>query len=181
MTVGPDEGMQLIAQRMAAHNATAAGTHADAAGDPGAPGGGTELELMAGLAVALRANTRALEAPRRRGIPWSIAHPIPLNPIASAQAGPLSDERWGPREGWAWHITAVCVVFGSGTTQATIYRDSQQAQYQRNQQSVSFLWEPRGQYLLPQQTLCFSSVGGGITVSGDAVEIDIGFLPDYIL
>lgn len=151
------------------------------------PDGAAAVELAAGLdfilslSAAVKDNTRALRA-AAAPVRWEDCHPVPLAPVASPNgvAGTINDERWEPREGFAWHIVAVSVVFGAGTTLATVYRDAVGAQNQRNSQATGFLWEPKAEILLPNSRLVFTSVGGPITVSGDAIEISLDFLPTYL-
>ena len=175
----------LLAQRMSADRLTS-----EAGSEPTEQelAAGGEAELAAALVFALRANTRAMQAPRRARpeIPWDACHPIPLNPMASNAAGFLGwgDERWTPPAGFAWHVTEIAVVMGAGTTSWTLYRDGGQsgsAAFQFFQSQVSGLLEPRALILMPGNNLNFNSAGGGITVSGLAVEVALDWLPAYLM
>jgi len=98
----------------------------------------------------------------------------------------MSDERWEPREGFAWHITRVSVQSNAagGATSALLVQDSVLSQGAYNLQSFppagstaaagSFLgcWEPKGRFLLPGNRLVLVTTGGGAIANGDAIEIN---------
>lgn len=170
----------LLSQRMAADRQPPPG------GAPGLDGAdGAALELAAMVGVVARASSaieRMAAAGHRPRVPWEACHPVPLNPLASSAAGAVSDERWEPREGFAWHVMRVTPKFGAGATAAVMYRDSVAADAWRlNTLSADGVaWEPRGLILLPGQRLIAAGVGGGITVNGDAIEVALDWLPDYL-
>jgi hypothetical protein len=197
MTVTPDQGMSAIAADLARRSQAAAAEVA-AQAPPGAGGGGAgaDLEVFARLAVSLDDNTRAMAKAIAAGnVPWEACHPIPLNPITNAAAGPLSDERWEPREGFAWHITRVSVQSNGagGATSALIVADSVISSGAYNLQSFpppgataaagAFLgcWEPKGLFLLPGNRLILQTTGGGAIANGQAVEIDLRWLSRYLM
>jgi hypothetical protein len=146
------------------------------------------LDLVGG---ASRRLADAMERERQREmLEWEDCHPIPLQPLANAAAGTLTDERWQPRAGFAWQILLVTVTFGAGTTYAVMY-DSAGAEGQIASNALhDFVpsavsgmaeWEPKGLLVLPGHQMSFASTAGGITVSGRAVEISLGKLPAYLM
>lgn len=197
MTLQPDEGMSAIAADLARRSQHAAAQAAHAP-PPAAAGGGSggELEVFAKLAVALDGNTAAMRKAIAAGlVPWEVCHPIPLNPIANSVAGTISDERWEPREGFAWHVTRVSVqsAAAGGATSALLVQDSALAAGAYNLQSFppvgavaaagAFLgcWEPKGRFLLPGNRLVLVTTGGGAIANGDAIEIDLDWLSRYLM
>lgn len=174
----------LLAQRMAADRVTG-----DAEGpSPDELAEGGNLKVMAALAVALQANTRAVRASRaaRPEIPWEACHPIPLSPLASNAAGWLGqgDERWTPPAGFAWHVMWIAEVLAAGATSWALYRTggtSASAAYQVISSTVSGLFEPRGLVLMPGEYLAHQAVGGGVTVNGQAIEVALDWLPAYLM
>lgn len=157
---------------------------------------GSVLQIMAKLAVSLghaaaemRRNREALK------IPWKYCHPIPLNPITEAGAGVISDERWEPRQQWAWHITRVSIQSNAsgGATSAILAQDSTLGVGAWNLQSFppagstiaagAFMgcWEPKGKFLLPGNRLLVSATGGGCIANGEAIEIALDWLATYLM
>lgn len=182
MRVNPDEGMQLITQRMAADRIT------DGAGPETSPAGlelDADINFVLALRSAVEANTRALRGPRPR-IPWEACHPVPLNPINLSAGATGSDERWEPREGVAWHVVRVGVVSQTATA-AAVFRDTPAAgawQVQAFTMAAGAFaapWEPRGLILLPGQRLVWTATGGTATVNGDAIEVDLDWLATYLI
>lgn len=180
--------MMLLTQRMAAERAAAdGGPGAAADGD-----GGAALEVAAGLdfilslSRAVDRNTAALRAAAGPRIPWEACHPVPLNPITVAAAtGTTSDERWEPREGFAWHIVRVAVL-SSTATAAAMFRDSpamptQVQAFTMVAGAFATPYEPRGLILLPTERLVWTATGGACVVSGDAIEVAIPWLPAYLI
>lgn len=185
MTVSPDEGMMLLQQRMAGQQEAR-----HAAPQPGMDGISAELAIMIRLATALEGNTAAIRGSRRK-FSFAEVHPVQLAPIAAAGAVAnlgAGDERWSPRQGWAWDIQSWSVTFGAGTTSATIARDQSDPSGAWNKMTLdppaagsTAYWHPGGHLiLLPQQRFVWSSAAGGITVSGEATEVAIDCLPDYL-
>jgi hypothetical protein len=158
-----------------------------------APGVTAELDVFGRLSVCLDGLTdaarRLAEARERDRIAWEECHTIPLAPLSSAAAGNLLDERWQPRTGWAWQVLLLTVTFGAGATSAIVYETADASGIVPNNAKHSFIpdaasmatWEPKGLLLLPGNQLSWSSSGGGITVSGAAVEVKLSRLPDYLL
>lgn len=157
------------------------------------PGAGVEVDFWGKLALTLDGMTdaaRRLAAARERDrCEWMDCHPIPLNPLAISGAGPLIDERWGPRKGFAWQILLLTVTFGAGATSATVYRTADATGLFAANAKQDFLpdansmatWEPKGLILLPGTQLSWLAAGGGITVSGEAIEIAIERLAAYLM
>ena len=122
-------------------------------------------------------------------IPWEDCHPIPLEPLASSAAGPLIDERWQPRQYYTWQIMLISVFFGAGATSAIAYETADASGLLPNNSRKSFVpdaanmavWEPKGLFLNPGDQLSFVSAGGGITVTGQAIEIRTAVLPEYLI
>jgi hypothetical protein len=203
MSLQPDQGMSAIAADMARRGQAAAAEAARAAppggggsGGAAGAGAGAELEVFARLAVALDANTSRMAAAIAAGaVPWEVCHPIPLNPITNTAAGSVSDERWEPREGFAWHITRVSVQSNAngGATSALVVADSVISSGAYNLQSFpppgtagaagSFLgcWEPKGLFLMPGNRLILQTSGGGAIANGQAIEIATDWLSRYLL
>jgi hypothetical protein len=163
-------------------------------GQPAGEGGGGMLELLAGLNVTLGAVNSQLAAMsprsnwrRRPSIPLEYCHPLDLAPDQSTGAGLIDKpDKWGPKTGWIWHITRLTVVGGAGTTTITAYKDSSadpsmQANSITGTAPVTLQWEPRLLLLLPNRKLVFSSVGGGVTVNGEGVEIAVPWIAEYLL
>ena len=184
MTVSPDEGMQLLQQRMAAGQFPL-DEPADPAGgpEPDEVAGG-ELGIMVRLAAALEGNTAAVRAAGVRSrLDWSACHLIEIPPMQQAAAGTLDDpDRWGPNDGWVWQVMGVAVVLGAGGTSWSVWEDS--ANDPTNLQltsAVSGRWEPSDYFMMPGSRLVYTSAGGGLTVcKGKAVEIAIDALPGYL-
>lgn len=177
--------MQLIAQRMAADKAVDGSGPAEQRSPAG-----LELDADINFVVALRSaleeNTRALKS-RKPRIPWEACHPVPLNPInIGAGTAGTSDERWEPREGVAWHIMRVGFISQTATA-AALFRDSTVAgAWQLQSFTVAAgafapPWEPRGLILLPGSRLIWQATGGTGTANGDAIEIDLDWLPAYLI
>jgi len=162
-----------------------------------AAGPAASLDLAAALAVVARLGTALdtmtgeLERQRRRNqLSWEDCHPIDLFPLAENAAGVLTDERWQPRQGVAWQILLITITFGAGGTFATMYKSADASgaiasnalhDFIPNATSSIATWEPKGLIFLPGQQGLFSASGGGITVRGEAVEIAIDKLPDYLM
>lgn len=171
MTVAPDQGMAELLARM----------HGPAdGGQP--PGPAADLDIMVRLAAALESNAAAVERQRRADdVNWELVHPVPLNPIVSNAAGPITDERWGPHDGWAWHVVRVTAVFGTGATSCIVYQDLPTANNQLQTLATTGVpWEPRALILMPGQLLVPAGQAGGVTVNGQAIEIKLSYLPRYL-
>lgn len=171
--------------------AAEAGEHGER---PAGEGGGGLLEILAGLNLTLGAVNSQLAAMqprsnwrRRPSIPLEYCHPLDLAPDQSTAAGTLDKpDKWGPKTGWIWHITRLTVVGGAGTTSITAYKDSvadpsMQANSITGTAPVTLQWEPRLLLLVPNRKLVFASVGGGITVNGEGVEIAIPWIAEYLM
>jgi hypothetical protein len=174
-------GMAELEERMFGPDPTA--PPAGQAGD-GGPQANAELGVFAALAASLdRAAAAAERQAAAAHIDWQKVHPISLHPLANSGAGGIKDERWQPKTGWVWHIMRVTAVFLTGATAAKFHLDD-------NDPSGAWLlntitvtgtpWEPRGLFLMPNQQLIPESVGGGIIVNGQALEIAVGYLPTYL-
>lgn len=131
---------------------------------------------------------RKLQA-RPRPLPWDVCHPVPLEPLASAAAGSLIDERWQPRQYYTWQIMLISIFFGAGATSALAYTTADASGILPNNARKSFVpdaagmavWEPKGLLLNPGDQLSFTSAGGGITVTGQAIEVRTDWLTDYLM
>ena len=180
MSVSPDEGLQLLAQRYAADQAT----RQAAPGEPSPAASGGELDIMVRLAAALESNTAAMDRARAAAdAAWVRVHPIPLRPQQSNAAQLLADpDGWGPQDGWAWRIFGWTVVLGAGTTSASAWLDSPNSPTNLLfTTGVSGRWEPSHFFMMPGTQIVWNSVGGGITVcQGNAAEIAINDLPRYM-
>jgi hypothetical protein len=189
--IRPDEAMGLLypadGPPPGAPPAPTPAGYATPAEEPG-------LTLMAQLAVTLEtagnAAARLADIANRAQLDWEDCHPVPLSPLSNAAAGPLTDERWQPRKGWAWQVLLVTVTFGAGATYAVMYdaagTEGQIASNARHDfvpSAVSEMaeWEPKGLIVMPGHQMSFASVGGGITVSGQAIEIALDKLPAYLM
>jgi hypothetical protein len=161
---------------------------------PAAPAGaGAELDIGARLVLALDSVTAAagrLAAARERdALAWEDCHPIDIAPVSEAAAGIITDERWQPRKNWAWQVLLLTVVFGGGATSAVLYKSADPTGAVSNNALKSFIpdaagvaaWEPKGLILLPGQQLMLSSAGGGALMRGEAVEIALPRLPEYLM
>lgn len=158
-----------------------------------APGITAELDIFGRLAVCLDGLTdaarRLAEARERDRIAWEECHTVQLSPLSNSAAGNLVDERWQPRQKWAWQVLLLTVTFGAGATSAIVYETADPSGLVANNARHSFTpdaagmatWEPKGLLLLPGNQLSWTSAGGGITVSGAAVEVKLSRLPDYLL
>lgn len=205
MSVNPDEGMQLLTQRLAANRAVAsvgrdgstASTIPDSGGDEldgQAPG----LELGAMFGMFARA-TRALEQANAsmrnaRSTGWDHIHPIEISPGSqTARVVPNGSpagtsffysepDLWGPADTWAWRINGWTLVLGAGATSFSIWYDSSGDPTNLIfTSSVSGRWEPDRFFLMPGRNIAFSSVGGPLIVcKGIAEEMSVGFLPHYM-
>lgn len=182
----PDAGMQLLSQQYAAQAAQAA------APPDGPLGPGAELDVFARLAVAIDEASAEMRRQRQAARKaWEHCHPIQLFPLTNNAAGILSDpERWGPRSSWAWQVLRVSVVSNAtgGATAADLFIDSaamegatQLNHFSGTAGAFMGVWEPKGKFLLPGQQLVWQSTGGGITVSGEAIEIALDWLPTYLM
>lgn len=157
------------------------------------PAAEVELDVAGRLELCLGrvadAARRMADARERERISWEDCHTIPLATLASSAAGNLIDERWQPRAGWAWQVLLLTVTFGAGATSAILYKTADASGIIAGNAKRSFLpdtagmatWEPKGLLLLPGHQLSWASAGGGVTVSGEAVEVRFGRLPDYLL
>lgn len=176
----PDEGMRgLFPHRRAP------------APSPAGPLIGAELgaQLEVRIGELADAADRLARARMRDQCEWAECHPIPLAPVAIPAAGNVIDERWAPRTDWAWQVVLLSVTFGAGATAATVYEASGEAgliaanalrNFAPNAGGMDW-WEPKGLIVLPNQALSWQAAGGGITVSGRAVEISMAKLADYLM
>lgn len=202
MSVAPDEGLQLLQQRMAADAAVrygqaprddggqGPGPYEHPAGDvPGAQGGADGPGgLTFALSVMLQASRSLERLAGRLGnphapVPWEIAHPIEVPGRQIATAGIIQDpDILGPQDGWAWRVFGVFLQMGAGATSWAVYYDN--VNDPTNQifgQTVSGRWEPSHFYLMPNRQLVYQSIGGGLTVGkACAVEIAVPYLPAYM-
>jgi hypothetical protein len=190
VTVSPDEGMQLLTQRMTADRIVAG---ADGAGpdDPGGEqfggeqlGGAAGLGIMVRLAAAMEAsNAIARTRLAIDRLTWERGHPIEIPPGQLAAAGTLADpDRYGPSAGFAWRVLGIAFVLGAGATQFSVWLDSPNDPTNLVFQSaVSGRWEPAHFFLLPNRQLVYTCVGGGLTVcKGNAFEFAVSELPRVI-
>lgn len=157
--------------------------------EPDAGGAGVDIGLRLIASVeSLDGAVRRLQAGRDL-IPWEDCHPVDLFPLASAGAVPLIDERWQPRQGFTWQVLLLTVSFGAGATSAVVYTTADASGLIPSNSRKSFLpdtagmavWEPKGLLLGPGSQLSWLSAGGGITVSGQAVEVRTHLLPLYLM
>lgn len=204
MTVNPDEGMQLLTQRMIGDRHTAAANppfdrdQRDDGDDGQAAAAGPGFELGAVIGLMTRA-TSALEqaSARMRGpamAAWEHIHPIEIPPgpqvsktIGESFPAGVSDfydepDLWGPREGFAWRINGWTFVLGSGATSFSIWYESPADPTNLIFTSTaSGRWEPDRFLLMPGRRVVFTSSGGPLTVcKGIAEEMTVGFLPHYL-
>lgn len=150
---------------------------------------GAQLDISLRLIAALESLDGAVRGRGRDLIPWEDCHPVDLFPLASSSAVPLIDERWQPRQGWTWQVLLLTVTFGAGATSAVVYTTADASGLIPSNSRKSFLpdtanmatWEPKGLLLGPGSQLSWLSAGGGITVSGLAVEVRTHLLPLYLM
>lgn len=190
-SVRPDEGMQRLFPL---------GADVSTPPEPGLSGPaateapeGLGLDIMARIAVCLEtvggaARDLALARERDR-LGWEDCHPIDIDPVAIAGAGSMTDERWQPRKGWAWQVLLLTVVFGAGGTSGALYKSADPTGAIASNGLHDFIpdaigwatWEPKGLILLPGQQLLLTAAGAGATMRGQAVEIALHRLPDYLM
>lgn len=157
--VSPDQGMPELLARMGG----------------GGPDSGASVgaDLWAGLAVSLGTVAGELQRGRdeRR---WANAHPLNLPPAQSVAAGTLDPpDSWQPRQGWLWRIEELIIALGAGATQASVYRDAPTPINLLLQTSTGGLWEPKRLLIMPGSRLVVTSVGGGVTVRIEGVEVSM--------
>lgn len=119
---------------------------------------------------------------------WQQVHQVPMAALETGTAATLglADQRWGPLDGYAWHVVRVTVAFGSGATSVTLYK-SQVADANALQillppsSGTVATWEPKALVLQPWDRVIAVVAGGGATINGDAIEVDIRVLPEYLL
>lgn len=189
--IRPDEGMGALLARLQQHARSGAAIPEQAPAPPGPDlgGGGLELEAGAGAGIVLRlgnvldALATELERQRSRDLgSWRVIHPIQIPPGQSAAAGILEDpDRWGPRAGWAWLVTRLTGTLATGGVSMTIYRDAAIPTNTLLGPVGGGTWEPKSCILLPGQQLVWQSVGAGIAVDGEGIEIALDWLPRFLL
>jgi len=179
-----DAGMREIAERYG-YAGQAGRDQAylpDDDGDQAGPGLDVmaRLEMHVGrLATAMDRETRLLK-PR---IPWAAAHPVPIphRNLAAAGTSPASDEM-RPMGGTVWRIRRLTVVFSAGTTSVTIYKSNPVGPAtELAQLTGSGLYEPAEEYLFDQDMLTYVAAGGGADINGQAVQIELAWLPTYLM
>jgi hypothetical protein len=197
-SVSPDEGMSRLFPSGADISASLSpGTSREGtSGTPPEPEGPPDLmvRIAACLDLVGGASRRLADAMERQRqleeLEWEDCHPIPLAPIATGAAGSLTDERWQPRAGFAWQVLLITITFGAGATEAVMYKTADGSGSTPNNTRQGFTpnattsiatWEPKGLIFLPGQQALFVATGGGITVTGEAVEIALGKLPAYLM
>lgn len=113
-----DAGTAAIADRFA--QLDPAGMLQQLAAAPAAAGPGIEVDAAVHLNAGMGRAAAALERmAARSGLSWQECHPYDLpNPKTSSAAGAiaLTDNSWGPREGWAWDMRRVTVAGLTGPT-----------------------------------------------------------------
>ena len=200
MTVNPDEGMQLLTQRIVAsrHIAEVAaapferetdiGQNGDSSTGAAASAAGPGFELGAVVGLMTRA-TSALEhatAAMRGGqrfTEWSHIHPIEIPPgpqvsrpvPAGSPAGTTAfyeePDLWGPNDGYVWRINGWSFVLGAGATSFSIWYDSPGDPTNLIlTQTVSGRWEPDRFILMPGRNVVFTSSGGPLLVCKGIAE-----------
>lgn len=186
MTIRPDEAMGKL------YPPVTSVPRLEAA--PG-PGAGAELDISARLVATLDGVSdaaRQLAASRTRDqLSWEDCHPIDIAALQTpgGAAGFITDERWQPREKWAWQVLLITVTFGAGGTSAVLYQTASAEGTVANNSLKSFIpdaastavWEPKGLILLPGHQLGLQAAGGGATLRGKAVEIYLPRLPEYLM
>jgi len=192
VSVAPDEGMQLMAQRFAANRITA---EAEPEADPGAAGFTGEFAVFGALAASLGSAAREMRAWRMSAAAaaadWDKVHPIEIPPgtgynLAGQQnaAGTYDQpDSWQPGGGWAWQIFGWSIAFGVGTTSFSIWYDSPNdpSNIIIGPMATPGRWEPSDFYLMPNRRIVFTSVGGPLIIGkGSGAEIALDYLPRYI-
>jgi hypothetical protein len=189
--VRTDEGLRRLFPQGADVSAQPVAGLSGPASEAPPPGIGAELWAQISLCLdrvggAARDLAAAVERDR---LGWEDCHPIDIDPVAIASAGSMTDERWQPRKGWAWQVLLLTVVFGAGGTSGSLYKSADGSGALANNALHDFIpdtigwasWEPKGLILLPGQQLLLTSAGGGATMRGQAVEIALHRLPDYLM
>jgi hypothetical protein len=203
--IRPDQGMALLYPGDGpppGPGPVTSGGYPSPYGTPAPPASGPEeagaepglgVDIMARIAVCLDtvgAAARDLAIARdRERLDWEDCHPIDIAPVSMGAAGIITDERWQPRKGWAWQVLLITVVFGAGGTSAQLFKSADASGAVPSNALHNFLpdangwasWEPKGLILLPGQQLLTSAAGSGATVRGQAVEIALHRLPDYLM
>lgn len=200
MTVNPDEGMQLLTQRMTAQRHEAAADRAalerdtdiggyghHSAGTPAGDGkdvhaaGGVDLAAMIGLFT--RATAALEKSGKAKFVEWSHCHPIEIPPGPQVSRGVPNGspagttsfyteaDLWGPNDGYVWRVNGWTISLGAGATSFAIWYDSPADPTNLIFSSnVSGRWEPSRFFLMPGRTVCFTGVGGPLVVCKGTAE-----------
>lgn len=173
-----DAGMALIAQQLS---------------QPAPPGPGIGLEAGVSLSVILGGIHAELERRRRYEMALADAvHPVDMPAalmVLTGGAGTLAGMPgyFGPTEGYAWDLKNVVADGFTGGT-VNVYKGSAGQAVPANQRftfTQAGVWTPTGQtaLLLPGQWLTFQAAGitGNVTLSGDGIQVKLGFLAAYLL
>jgi hypothetical protein len=155
---------------------------AEPGGAPDAGLAAISAEFSASAGVARPGPAAAAELPRRGPlVKPSDVWLLDLPPGILSAAGTIDIPDWGPPTGWAWRITEVPVVLGTGTTLVQFYTQSAAGLASLIfQTSASGLWEPAHLYLRNGSRLVVVATGGGVTISPRGEMISLHFLPTYL-
>lgn len=108
---------------------------------------------------------------------WPVTLPVGSN----TAAGTIDPPDWGPPTGWAWRITEVPIILGTGTSLVQIFTESAlSGRGPLIQVNASALWEPSRLILIYGERLVAVATGGGVTISPRGERIRLAFLPTYL-
>lgn len=108
---------------------------------------------------------------------WPVIFPV----VATAAAGTSDVTDWGPPTGYAWRITEVPIVLGTGTSLVQVFLESAlTGKGPVFQTSGSGLWEPSRLFLQYGERLVITTTGGGATLAPRGERIRLSFLPTYM-
>ncbi len=141
--------------------------------------------ILADLTLAVGSLRESMSRGARPRIPWEACRPVPLlGRIAlSGGAGTLDQpDLYGPKDPYWWDLRTVAVWgFTAGTI--TLYLNDTNGQ-QLGQTTVpgEFTWSAQ-KILGPRDRLLFGATGvtGSVNITGQAIEVAAGWLPEYLM
>jgi len=146
--------------------------------------GGAEAD--AGLHVAVGRLAAAVERQvAQQALITRAVHPIAVPAAAIAGNGTIDDPmKFGPRDGYAWDMKRVTAAsFTAGTV--AVYKNAVADANQLFTFTSAGTWWITGNdmILMPGDRLLFVGAGitGNITISGDAIQVELAWLGAYLL